>query len=218
MIAWEVGIGSILLIWTSVRFRALCRAAEDREGRRWLRRLRRLAAPKRPPCGDDGVYWYEKYNTRGQGPFERGLNFVIFAGLFLAVGLIVVVIAVPAFSEFRARLRRWPRRRGAARNESAGLAVVVHQAQAAEPSRRHAARSVQRHLAHGLGVRDDVVFDRAGGIRYRGNHVRTHARYAQRPAHNPFDSLGNPRKQGARRRSRAPVGRSISSWASGQSA
>jgi ABC-type Na+ efflux pump permease subunit len=103
MIAWETGISTVILVWTCVRFRALCRAAEDREGRYWLRKLRRRAAFKRPPCGDDGVLWYEKYNTRGQGPLERWINALVFGGLAVLGCLLVIRLVLPPFGELWAR-------------------------------------------------------------------------------------------------------------------
>lgn len=98
-IAWETAGGLVLLVWASLRLRANCRAAEDREGRRWLRRLRRLTAPRRPPCGDDPVLWYEKYNTRGVGPFMRRFGQLVGAVILCGLAVLVSWFAIPAFLE-----------------------------------------------------------------------------------------------------------------------
>jgi ABC-type Na+ efflux pump permease subunit len=99
MIAWELLIGAVLLGWTAWRFRALCRAVEDREGRRWLRRISKMVAPRRPACGDDPVLWYEMYNTRGAGPLLRRVGQVFGACLYLGLAALIVSYAVPAFVE-----------------------------------------------------------------------------------------------------------------------
>jgi ABC-type Na+ efflux pump permease subunit len=99
MIAWEVGIGLAVLAWTSLRFRAICRATEEREGRRWLRRLRRLTAPRRPPCGDDPVLWYEQYNTRGVGPLTRRFGQLVSVCILGGFAVAIYGFAEPAFGE-----------------------------------------------------------------------------------------------------------------------
>ena len=99
MIAWEVSGGLILLAWTSWRFRAICRAAEDREGRRWLRKVRALSAARRPPCGDDPILWYEMYNTRGVGPIMRRVGQGIGAVFAVVFAVLICGSALPAFRE-----------------------------------------------------------------------------------------------------------------------
>lgn len=111
MIAWELAGGGALLAWTALRFRAICRAVDDREGRRWLRGLRRLATARRPPCGDDPVLWYETYNTRGVGPIMRRFNQGVGAACLLAFAAVIAWFAVPAFAEL-ARLGYGPAARG----------------------------------------------------------------------------------------------------------
>lgn len=99
MIAWETAGGALLVAWTSLRFRAICRAAEDREGRRWLRKLRRMTAVRRPPCGDDPVLWYEKYDTRGVGPLAKRLGQLVVVSMLGVLAVVVYWYAEPAFRE-----------------------------------------------------------------------------------------------------------------------
>lgn len=99
MIAIQLVVTALVVAWTSVRCRAICRSAEEREGRRWLRKARKLVAVTRPPCGDDPILWYEKYSTRGVGPFMRRWGQFVSLAMLLALGWFIGLFAVPAFAE-----------------------------------------------------------------------------------------------------------------------
>ena len=85
MIAWQLVVGTLSLCWASRRLRPVSRRMADVPRRRavpdWLRGRPRA----RPPCGDDPIFWKERYSRDG-GVAQVALGF----GL-LAVGLLTLV-------------------------------------------------------------------------------------------------------------------------------
>jgi ABC-type transport system involved in multi-copper enzyme maturation permease subunit len=97
MIAWEVGVGALLVAWTALRFRPICRSVSERESRGWLRPISKAVAPKRAPCGDDPILWYEKHSTRGVGPISRRLMQAVALVLIVGFAWLLGGFAIPAF-------------------------------------------------------------------------------------------------------------------------
>ncbi len=106
MMAWQIGIGAAMVVWAIVRLRPASRAVYDVEGRITRLRMLRAAlrrAPRRPPCGDDPVLWYEVYSTRGVGPIQRFVDRLMRVVWFVALAVGTYWFAAPAFSELLER-------------------------------------------------------------------------------------------------------------------
>ena len=101
MVAWQVGAGAALVAWAIVRLRPASRSLYDVEGRATHLRTLRAAMrrpPRRPPCGDDPVLWYEIHAARGVGPIQRlAAGYDVAWVVVLALG--TYRFAAPAFSE-----------------------------------------------------------------------------------------------------------------------
>lgn len=104
--ATQIAMAVVATAWAAYRLRPASRELNDAEGRAGALKALRLAARWREPrrsCGDDPIFWNERYVHRAGGRFQRFasrlLQFV--ATTVVAVG--VSWFAAPAFVELAAR-------------------------------------------------------------------------------------------------------------------
>jgi len=100
MIVMQLVLGVSLTLISIVRLRPASRALYDLENRSLLKRLaRRAPAYRRPPCGDDPVFWHEVHAVAMVNVFERILGQLVVLGGVLAFLLAAYWFAVPAYAE-----------------------------------------------------------------------------------------------------------------------
>lgn len=124
MISLQAAGGLALVGWAVFRLRPASRAVYDGEGRASLLRSLRHRRRPRPSCGDDPVFWNEKYSTRGTTAGERlsgRLIGLLVLGLF---GYLTSFFAWPALKELAA-LGYGPAPEGAGPLELNPLARVI---------------------------------------------------------------------------------------------
>jgi hypothetical protein len=102
MATWQVALSLVLVAWAIVRLRPASRGLYDVEGQ--ADRLRRIKAamtrpPRRPPCYDDPVLWYEVHATRRLGRAWRWVHGAIQLAWLVALTWVTWWFASEAFSE-----------------------------------------------------------------------------------------------------------------------
>jgi hypothetical protein len=106
MVAWQ-SVGSLALVaWAIARLRPASRGLYDVEGE--ATRIKQLKAairrpPRRPPCFDDPVLWYEVYAIRSSNAIMRMLGKLLWLAWFVALVLGIWWFARPAFEELMER-------------------------------------------------------------------------------------------------------------------
>ncbi len=99
MIGYEVLGGAVLFTWAVWRLRPASRAVYESEGRSVLRALGKSRWRGRPRCGDDPVFWNEKYSTRGVSDWAWLLGGLVNLALFGVLAVATYHFAAPAFRE-----------------------------------------------------------------------------------------------------------------------
>jgi hypothetical protein len=106
MVAWQLSLSLALLTWAIVRLRPASRGLYDLEGE--ATRIKKLRAamrrpPRRPPCYDDPVLWYEIHSTVGLTAFWRRIGQTITLLMLGCMAWVIWGFASPAFSELLER-------------------------------------------------------------------------------------------------------------------
>ena len=106
MVAWELLGGLAMVVWAIVRLRPASRGLYDVEGE--ATRIKKLRAamrrpPRRPPCYDDPVLWYEIHSTLGQSAFWRGIGRAFSLVMLAGLAWLTWWFAKPAFDELLER-------------------------------------------------------------------------------------------------------------------
>lgn len=102
MIGLQTAGGVLLFLWAIRRLRPASRALYDVESRALVLRLSRVTR-RRSPCGDDPVFWKEKYDRRGVSDRQVFLGRLLLTALLAGFALGTYRLARPAFLELAAR-------------------------------------------------------------------------------------------------------------------
>jgi ABC-type Na+ efflux pump permease subunit len=101
-VAWMVGLetaGGLLLVgWAIARLRPASRRLEDKGSRAGTEGFVRGRPRRRPPCGEDAVFWKERYTSRATLT-AYVLGMILGIALCAFLGMIVYYLAVPAANE-----------------------------------------------------------------------------------------------------------------------
>jgi hypothetical protein len=98
MVALQAAAGVVLLAFAVLRLRPACRAIYD-QGPNWSW-FRPIVRKKRwPPCGDDPVFWRERYTRPIATPFEAVIGWLVIVGVLGSLAAFTGLYAVPAFRD-----------------------------------------------------------------------------------------------------------------------
>jgi hypothetical protein len=101
MIGLQMLYGSLFVVWAIARLRPVSRsdgASDGRLSQIISRRARRFLP--RPACGDDAIWWKERYVSRTT-PVAKILAVLVFLAMLAALGRGTYAFAQPAFQEIR---------------------------------------------------------------------------------------------------------------------
>ena len=100
MIGLEILLALAVLAWAVFRLRAAARAVYDTEGR-LARALQLKFSPRKqwPACGDDPIFWRERFAMRVQNRVDRWMGYIIITGLLACIVWSTYYFAKPAIQE-----------------------------------------------------------------------------------------------------------------------